>query len=89
MQRKKRFSLEKHEETGGRLKRLNRELMDLHIQLSNEYGKTSKLTKLAEQATSSVDLLRNALDESVCEENPDLPDMQSIYYGTKHRNSVH
>ena len=88
MPRKKGFSPETHEESGARLKRSSRDLMDLRIQLSNEYGKRAKLTKLAEQAYSSVEILRSALDDSVCEENPELPDMQSIYYGIKHPNSA-
>ncbi|HEY6872284.1 MAG TPA: hypothetical protein VI298_06090 [Geobacteraceae bacterium] len=77
------FSFQEHQKHGDELYAACRTLHSLFLDISKAYGKTSSIANLSNKAVKAADELRNQLDNLVCRENPERPDMEvsGCYYG--------
>lgn len=91
MPRKKRFTVEQHQQYGEIIKLMRDALMEIDIALSNTYGKTHEISKFSDKAFRNLELLKCRMDTLMMVENPPMPheprDLQdkllNAYYGRR------
>ena len=80
--KKKGFSFEKHNEVGEELQPMRDYLTKLYCEIAKAYPVNSKVVRRANKASRALDELRSALDDCVCGEHPEKPDIEvvTVYY---------
>ena len=79
--KKKKTSFDRHQEIGLELEKMRLQLIDLHLEFSNVYGKTSKIAQNCKAAHRKLDQLKSVCDDQVCSEYPEREDAIKVYYG--------
>ena len=86
MNKKSRFSFEKHRNTGQKLKELREILLHLSTDIANSYPYASKTCQSAKKAVEAVDKLRCELDSQLfrdCPSEASRDGWKGIYYDIK------
>jgi 2-methylcitrate dehydratase PrpD len=81
---KRRFSFDKHKDTGQKLKELRETLLALSVEIANSYPRTYKTCRYANKAVNAVNELRCELDSQLFRDCPDEvagDGWQGVYYG--------
>ncbi len=84
MNKKSRFSFEKHRDAGQKLKELRAILQTLSVDIANSYPRKSKTHQCAMKAVEAVDNLRYELDSQLFRDCPDKTsrdEWKGIYFG--------
>jgi len=69
-----------HKQAGDKLKKMDKELMNLIIETASSYGKSHKVCRNARNAKKAILILRNELDNIVCTEIPGK-EATKLYFG--------
>lgn len=75
MAKKPRFTLKQHEALGRELQEIQNKLSRIETSLFSAYPISSRVPALAGRAVESVRALRYRLDDLVCQENTQIPDI--------------
>jgi hypothetical protein len=78
MPKKPGLTLEQHEKLGLELQTMRDRLVNISVELSKAYP--HKISDISSKASETIDVLRNALDDKVCQENPNFKDATKVYY---------
>ena len=87
--RKKKVSFDRHREVGLELEKMRLRLMDLQIEFSGVYGKTSKIAQNFKGAEKKLGQLKSVCDDQVCSEYPERKDATKAYYGRSDEAAEH
>ena len=87
--KEKRMSFDRHQDIGLKLEKMRLQLIDLQIEFSNVYGKTSKIARNCKTAHKQLDQLKSVCDDQVCSEYPDREDAIKVYYGRSDEAAEH
>lgn len=71
------FTYEQHETLGLELLTMRNRLHKIHTELASAYP--HRFADKAAATWKSIDSLRTALENKVCQENPDIPDAYQVY----------
>lgn len=88
---KPKFSFQKHQNTGSKLKKIRQELLTLSVEIGNSYPNASKVCRRANKAVEAIDELRSELDSQLfkdCPTETSGDDWKGVYYGTTHLTVV-
>lgn len=87
MPKKPGLTLEQHEKLGLELQMMRDNLINISVKLSKAYP--HKISAISSKAGETIDVLRSALDDKVCQENPNLKDVTKIYYRSNRADNKH
>ena len=87
--KEKRMSFDRHQEIGLELEKMRLQLIDLHMEFSKVYGKTSKIAQNCKAAHRKLDQLKSVCDNQIRSEYPERDDAIKAYYGRSDEAAKH
>lgn len=81
---RQKLSLEEHQSLGKELHELRNQLQKRHIEVSNKYGVSHKVTRRLGKSLDCIDAARTEFENVLAEEYPELDNkvLLNTYYGT-------
>lgn len=87
MPKKPGLTLEQHDKLGLELQIMRDKLINISVELSKAYP--LKISDISSKAGETIDVLRSALDDKVCQENPGIKDATKFYYRSNRDDYKH